>query len=207
MAEPMIPSDGELLRLMVAGDEPAFTALYRRHQGFVYRFALMMSGSADVAEEVTQEVFLALIRDAHGYDPARGALDAYLRGMARNQVLRLLARERPYVRLVEEAEEGEAVLITQLIARDDQFRDCTRNEVIRLVRQAVLALPTHYREVLVLCDFQELSHAEAALVLDCPVGTVNSRLRRGHALLLKRFSVIGKIDSAAQDTQGTRCFA
>jgi len=207
MATPMTPSDAELLQLIVAGDEPAFTALYRRHQGFVYRFALMMSGSTDVAEEVTQEVFLALIRDTHGYDPARGALDAYLRGMARNQVLRLLARERPYVPLVEEAEEGAAVLITQLIARDDQFRDCTRNEVIKLVRQAVLALPIHYREVLVLCDFQELSHAEAALVLDCPVGTVNSRLHRGHALLLKRLRVIGKIDSAARDTQGTRCFA
>lgn len=207
MANPMIPSDDELLRLMVAGDEPAFTALYRRHQGFVYRFALMMSGAADLAEEVTQEVFLALIRDAHRYDPARGALDAYLRGMARNQVLRLLARERPYVPLVEEAEEGEAVLITQLLAREDQFRDCTRNEVVRLIRQAVLALPTHYREVLVLCDFQELSHVEAAQVLDCPVGTVNSRLHRGHALLLKRLRVIGKTDSAAHNTQGTRCFA
>jgi len=207
MAEPVIPSDGELLRLMVAGDEPAFTALYRRHQGFVYRFALSMSGSTDLAEEVTQEVFLALIRQAHRYDPARGALEAYLCGMARNQVLRLLARERPYVPLVEEAEEGQAVLLTQLIAHDDQFRDCTRNEVIRSVRQAVLALPTLYREVLVLCDFQELSHAEAALVLDCPVGTVNSRLHRAHALLLKRLRVMGRFDSAAQDTQGTRCFA
>jgi RNA polymerase sigma-70 factor (ECF subfamily) len=167
----------------------------------------MMSGATDLAEEVTQEVFLALIREAHRYDPARGALDAYLRGMARNQVLRLLARERPYVPLVEEAEEGEAVLITQLIARDDQLRDCTRNQVIRLVRQAVLALPTHYREVLVLCDFQELSHAEAALVLDCPVGTVNSRLHRGHALLLKRLRAMGSFETAAQDRQGTRCFA
>jgi RNA polymerase sigma-70 factor, ECF subfamily len=207
MTNPMTPTDAELLRLIVAGNEPAFTALYRRHQGFVYRFALMMSGAADLAEEVTQEVFLALIRDANRYDPERGAFTAYLCGMARNQVLRVLARERPFVPLVHESGESEAAPLIQLIAREDQFSDCTRNEISRLVRQAVLALPAHYREVVVLCDFQELSHAEAALALDCPAGTVNSRLRRGHALLLKKLCLMDGSDSAAAKTQRTTCFA
>src|SRR5262245_56203160 len=161
MTKTMTPSDAELLRLIVAGDEPAFAALYQRHQGFIYRFALLMSGAPNIAEEVTQEVFLALIREAHRYDPARGSLAAYLCGVARNQVLRLLARERPYVPLVEETEEGEAVPLAQLIAPDDPLGNCTRNEVVKLVRQAVLALPERYREVIVLCDFQELSYAEA----------------------------------------------
>src|SRR5262249_6572876 len=200
-------SDAELLRLIAAGDEPAFTALYRRHQGAIYRFALLMSGAADIAEEVTQEVFLALIREGRRYDPARGSLSAYLYGMARNQVLRLLARERPYVPLVEEAEEGEAAPLTQLIARDDPLSNCARNEVIKLVRQAVLSLPAHYREVVVLCDFQELSHAEAAQALDCPVGTVSSRLHRGHDLLLKRLRAATRLGSTAPDAQGMRCFA
>jgi RNA polymerase sigma-70 factor (ECF subfamily) len=207
MTKPITPSDAELLRLTVAGDEPAFMALYRRHQGTVYRFALMMSGAADLAEEVTQEVFLALIRDTHRFDPARGVLAAYLCGVARNQVLRLLARERPYVPLIEKTVEGEDIPLTQLIAREDQFRDCTRNEVSRLVRQAVLALPIHYREVVVLVDFQEWSHAEAAQALDCPLSTVNSRLRRGHALLLKRLRAMGGLDPVAQGTQTMRCFA
>ncbi|MGH9851826.1 MAG: RNA polymerase sigma factor, partial [Blastocatellia bacterium] len=201
------PSDAELLRLMVAGDEQAFTALYRRHQGFVYRFALLMSGRANIAEEVTQEVFLALLCQAHRYDPARGSLSAYLYGAARNQVLRLLERERPYVQLVEEADEGAAVPLAQLIAGDDPLNDCTRNEAIKLVREAVLALPTRYREVIVLCDFQELSRAEAALALDCPVGTVDSRLHRGHTLLLKKLRAAARLDSAAPDAQGMRCFA
>src|SRR5262245_66395003 len=135
MTKPMSSSDAELLRLMVAGDEQAFTALYRRHQGFVYRFALLMSGRANIAEEVTQEVFLALLYQAHRYDPARGSLSAYLCGTARNQVLRLLERERPYVQLVEEADEGEAVPLTQLIAEDDPLGNCTRNEAIKLVRE------------------------------------------------------------------------
>ena len=201
----MTPSDAELLRLIVAGDEPAFAALYRRHQGFIYRFALLMSGTASLAEEVTQEVFLALMREPKRYDAARGSLAAYLCGVARNQMLRLLSRERPYLPLVEEAEADEAVPLAQLIAPDDPLGNFTRNEVIALVRQAVLALPERYREVIVLCDFQELSYAEAALVLDCPVGTVNSRLHRGHALLLKKLRASGKLDSATPDA--LRCFA
>jgi RNA polymerase sigma-70 factor (ECF subfamily) len=207
MTKPMASSDAELLRLMVAGDEQAFTALYRRHQGFVYRFALLMSGRASIAEEVTQEVFLALLRQARRYDPACGSLSAYLYGTARNQVLRLLERERPYVQLVEEADEGEAVPLTRLVAGDDPLNDCARKEAIKLVREAVLALPARYREVIVLCDFLELSRAEAALALDCPVGTVDSRLHRGHTLLLKKLRAAVRLDPAAPDAQGLRCFA
>jgi RNA polymerase sigma-70 factor (ECF subfamily) len=207
MTKPMVPSDAELLRLMLAGDEQAFTALYRRHKGIVYRFALLMSGQSSVAEEVTQEVFLALLRNGRRYDPERGSLKSYLCGAARNQVLLLIEKERPYVQLVEESDDGEAVPIAQLISGDDPLGDCTRNEANRLVRQAVLALPARYREVIVLCDFQEMSYAEAALTLDCPIGTVNSRLHRGHALLLKKLRAAVRLDSAAPDAQGMRCFA
>src|SRR5215470_359283 len=118
ITKPMVPSDAELLRLMLAGDEQAFTALYRRHKGLIYRFALLMSGQTSIAEEVTQEVFLALLRNGNRYDPARGSLTSYLCGAARNQVLLLLEKERPYVQLVEEADEGEVVPITHLIAAD-----------------------------------------------------------------------------------------
>ena len=203
----MVPSDAELLRLMLAGEEIAFTELYRRHKGFVYRFALLMSGQASVAEEVTQEVFLALLRNGHRYDPERGSLKAYLCGAARNQVLLLMEKERPYVQLVEESDEGESVPIAQLISGDDPLGNCARNEANRLVRQAVQAQPPRYREVIVLCDFQEMSYPEAALTLDCPIGTVNSRLHRGHALLLKKLRAAVRLDSAAPDAQGMRCFA
>jgi RNA polymerase sigma-70 factor (ECF subfamily) len=68
-------------------------------------------------------------------------------------------------------------------------------------------LPARYREVVVLCDFQELSYAEAAVVLDCAIGTVNSRLHRGHALLLKKLRSAGEVDAATPDSQVMRCFA
>jgi RNA polymerase sigma-70 factor, ECF subfamily len=210
MRDSETPEDAELLRLAAAGDEQAFTALYRRHKGFIYRFALLMSGRATVAEEVTQEVFLGLFRNRGRYDPTRGSLGAYLCGAARNHVLRMLERERSFVQLLEEADEGEAAPAVRLIAEDDPLSNCTRNESIQLIRQAVLALPARYREVIVLCDFQELSYAEAAEALDCPIGTINSRLHRGHALLLDRLikmqGAAGKLDSAPS-SQRMRCFA
>jgi RNA polymerase sigma-70 factor (ECF subfamily) len=178
------PSDAELLRLMAAGDEAAFVGLYERHQAAIYRFALLMSGAPNIAEEVTQEVFMALIREPNRYQPTRGQLLGFLYGVARNHVLRVLQRERHYVQLPDESDEAAAY--ESLTSLTDPFSDCNRHEVIKLVRQAVLSLPPRYREVVVLCDFQELSCAEAAAALDCPVGTLNSRLHRAHSLLVKK---------------------
>jgi RNA polymerase sigma-70 factor (ECF subfamily) len=185
MSKAMTPSDDDLLRRMKAGDEEAFTALYRRHQGNIYRFALLMSGSAATADDVTQEVFLVLMRGGHGFDSARGPLAAFLYGIARNQVLRSRRWERVCDPLEDETEDGE-VIVRHLIAEDDPLADIVRDEMIGAVRQAVLALPARYREVVVLCDFQELSYAEAALVLDCALGTVSSRLNRARTLLANR---------------------
>src|SRR5688500_813521 len=73
-------SDSELLRSMLAGDEDALALLYRRRQGAIYRFALQMSGSKTIAEDVTQEVFLFLMREGHVFDSARGSVSAFLLG-------------------------------------------------------------------------------------------------------------------------------
>jgi len=92
-------SDDELLSRLQSGDEQAFVTLYRRRQAALYRFVLHMSGSASVAEDVTQEVFLALIRNECGFDPERGSLSGYLFGIARKLVLRHLERGRSDVAL------------------------------------------------------------------------------------------------------------
>jgi RNA polymerase sigma-70 factor, ECF subfamily len=202
---PNTPNDAELLRLMAAGDDQAFAILYRRYQGAIYRFVSLMCGSVNIAEEVTQEVFLVLVREPSRFDPSRGPLLPYLYGVARIHCLRFLKRERPYVSLAEETEDDNSCSL--YAAQSDPFGDCSRKEVVWLVRQAVLTLPRRYREVVVLCDFQEVSCAEAAVALDCALGTVSSRLHRGHLLLLKKLSVTGKFDSASANAQQTRCFA
>jgi RNA polymerase sigma-70 factor, ECF subfamily len=202
------PSDDELLRLSLAGDEEAFVTLYRRRQGGVYRFALQMSGSRSTAEDVTQEVFMVLMRDTHGYDAARGSLSSYLYGIARNHVLRSLDRNRPFVSMTEtDGDEGSENANEQLVAQDDPLTDLARNETIATVRQAILALPSHYREVVVLCDLHEMSYAEAAEVLRCAVGTVRSRLHRARALLIQKLHATGAADSAKHSFKTAGCFA
>ncbi|HEY9403425.1 MAG TPA: RNA polymerase sigma factor [Pyrinomonadaceae bacterium] len=202
-------SDEELLRLMTAGDADAFAALYRRRQAGIYRFALQMCGSEGIAEDVTQEVFMMLVRDSHMFDPARGALSSYLYGVARNQVLRRLEKERHFVAMTDETAEGDGAtsVPTHLVAADDPLAELARSELIETVRQAVLALPAHYREVVVLCELHEMSYAEAAAVLGCAVGTVRSRLHRARSLLCERLRETRGRDAATTDFDPLRCFA
>ncbi|MDX6611047.1 MAG: polymerase sigma-70 factor, subfamily [Blastocatellia bacterium] len=198
------PSDSELLQAMLAGDEAALATLYRRRQGGIYRFAVQMSGSPGFAEDVTQEVFMALMRDSSSYDPARGPLNWFLLGMARNLMRQRLGRERFYTSLSDEPGDGTGAMID---AASDPLTELARTETIAEVRRAVLSLPQRYREVVVLCELQELSYAEAATVLDCAVGTVRSRLHRARAMLLKKMRSARSEDKAAQTVKTARCFA
>ena len=197
-------NDEDLLRLALAGDEAAFTALYRRRQQSVYRFALQMSGSRSIAEDVTQEVFMALVRDGQRFDPERGRLLAFLFGVARNHVLRRCDRERLFSPLIE-ADEGGPVDVT-LATEGDPLSELTRGEMIARVRAAVLALPPHYREAVVLCDLNEMSYAEAAEVIGCAVGTVRSRLHRARAILIEKLRGAGD-ESTSRAVNPAGCFA
>src|SRR3954466_7957319 len=89
-------SDEDLLRRSVAGDEDAFVSLYRRRQTGIYRFALHMSGSTSVADEVTQEAFLTLIREGSRFDASRGSVLGYLYGVARKHILKRLEHDRRF---------------------------------------------------------------------------------------------------------------
>lgn len=165
---------------MLGGCAESFAALYDRRQGGVYRFALRMTGSEAFAEDVTQDVFLALVREGCQFDSSRGSFKSYLYGMARHRVLRRLERERAHVAI----DEGEGGAFEELPnAADDPFADLAREELVGLIRQAVLSLPPHFREVIVLCHLQEMNYAEAAEVVACPVGTVRSRLARAREML------------------------
>lgn len=171
------PPDAELVRRAQGGERDAFALLYRRHQAVLYRFAYAMTNSATLADDVVQDVFLALMRDLGRYVPERAPLRTYLFGVARNvarnksrSVWRLLSLD--YANEASGSDDPEAALSTS---------EDTRN-----LRRCLGALPARYREVIVLCDLQELDYADAATVLAVPVGTVRSRLHRGRQMLLER---------------------
>src|SRR5258705_11829161 len=178
------PSDSDLLQSMMAGDEAALAALYQRRDRDIFGFALQMCGSRALADDVTQEVFMVLIRESHTFDAARGSVNACLMGVARNHVLRRLRRERFYVSMEEDSENDTATKVPR--TSENPLDELSRTETIESVRKAVLALPERYREVVVLCDLQEMSYVEAAEILGCAVGTVRSRLHRARALLIEK---------------------
>lgn len=175
-------TDEQLLAEALAGNEDAFTVLYRRRQGPVFRFALHMSGSPQIAEEVTQDVFIFLVQRGKDFDPSRAALGAYLFGVARNYVRRALERNYTEATLTTPAEDE----TRSLLVENDPSGGIQREQVSSAVWKAVLSLPEHYREVVVLCDLQEQTYADAASALGCAIGTIRSRLHRAHEVLSKK---------------------
>jgi len=170
-------NEGALLLRLQAGEEGAFELLYGRHQPRIYRYALRMCGSPEMADDVVQEVFLGLIRGARGYDSKAGPLGSYLYGMARNLLFRQLG-----VTGGVELEEDSAVV------ENDPLEGLHQARQVERVRAALNALPAHYREVVVLCDMEEMSYADVAELLGVALGTVRSRLHRARGLLMERLT-------------------
>ena len=173
-------SDEALLERIVLGDgdEPAFGELYRRYNRDIYRFAYGMCGAAWIAEDCTQDVFLGMLERGAGYRRFNGSLRAWLYGIARHKVIDRL-RQRGRL---------EFGFDPSHVGDDSQGPDqyVVSHRRVDDLRRAIVALPIRYREVIVLCELEELSYADAAGMLDCPVGTVRSRLHRARGMLAKK---------------------
>jgi RNA polymerase sigma-70 factor, ECF subfamily len=195
-------TDSKLLIRIRSGDEEAFAALYRQRQAAIYRFALHMSGSITAAEDVVQEVFLVLLREECGFDPERGTLSGYLFGIARKLVLRHVERSRSDVALESDLDDA---ALPALAVNDDPLAKLTEREGIAALRRAVQALPRRYREVVILCDLEEVDYADAAVALGCPIGTVRSRLHRARGLLLDRLDQERSPRQAMRGLRPVRC--
>jgi RNA polymerase sigma-70 factor, ECF subfamily len=181
--------DDVLLRRAAKGDEEAFLLIYRRHQAAMYRFALRMTGNTWAAEEIVQDVFMTLMRNPKKYDASRGALGAFLYGVARNRVMKHLERLPREVALEEKNEDGTGSgIVLQDASTPASWLE--KRERVRQVRDAVQELPVEFREAVVLCELEELSYEEAAQMAGCPIGTIRSRLHRGKALLMAKLEML-----------------
>jgi RNA polymerase sigma-70 factor (ECF subfamily) len=181
-------TDTDLLRAMRGGAADAFTALYRRHQGPLYRFALLRCGSPGSAADVVQETFMGLLTGRFQFDPLRGQLPHFLFGVARNLILKLEDGGRRHVRPApgDDDDTGPPDL------PDEHACPLARvlgNESAEQVRHALALLPPHYRDAVILYEMHELSYAEIAAICQVDIGTVRSRLSRGRAALARRLQV------------------
>ena len=169
----MEPTDEDLYSRMKRGDQRAIEQLYERREPGLFRYALHMSGDRTIAEEATHEAFLALIQPGSRFDPVRGSLEAYMYGTVRN-VIRAMRRTQSVG--------PESDPATQ----HDMLGALIGNEQTMALRAALRDLPTAYRDAVVLCDLEEWSYEDAARMMDCPIGTIRSRLHRARLMLAEK---------------------
>jgi RNA polymerase sigma-70 factor, ECF subfamily len=180
--------DAEYMALLVAGDCAALRPLYERHGRALLRFSAAMCRSRQSAEDMVHDTFVELMREPGNFDPAQGTVFAYLCGVLRHRISHHYRQQRRWVALDDEAHtraQHDAPAPADEIAR---------SELTAAFRQAMLELPVPHREVIALCDLEELPYVTVASILDCPVGTVRSRLHRARALLTIRLVSLEAIE-------------
>lgn len=170
-------SDELLLKQAGKGDDESFLELYRRYRNPIFRFAYRMSGSIEVAEDVTHDCFLNLIRRPENFNPGLGSLQTYLYAAARNLSLKQF-RHR-----TREAAMADLEVEPSGPAREEPLGQLLEEEMAAKVRAAIAALPELQREVLVLYEYEGLALNEIAGIVGAGVGAVKARLFRARQRL------------------------
>jgi RNA polymerase sigma-70 factor (ECF subfamily) len=159
-------TDTELLRQVAAGDEAAFAELYDLYAPAVYNYLLRLVNESTVAEEILQEVFLAMWQSAHRFRE-EAKVKTWLFRIAHHQAVSWLRRTRAVLWPDDDLEDEE---------HDHIEEHLTRSWQIDQVRAALARLSPNHRAVIELTFVQGLSYSEIAEVMSCPIGTVKSRM-------------------------------
>lgn len=180
--------DVEQMARLAAGDTSALHELYATHGRALLRFSTAMCRSRQAAEDLVHDTFVALLHGRTLFDPSQGTVFAYLCGVLRHRISRHFRQQKRWVAL---DPRGESLDESQEPANVDEI---ARSELSAAFRRAMLELPLQHREVIALCDLEELPYATVAGILDCPIGTVRSRLHRARALLTLRLASLEHIE-------------
>jgi RNA polymerase sigma-70 factor, ECF subfamily len=187
--------DTDNMARLAAGDAEALRCIYVQHGRALLRFSAALCRSRQLSEDMVHDVFIALMRAPGDFDPARGSLFAYLCGVLRHCVSRHLRKERRWVTFDTPEDCVDAAGVAEGPADE-----LVRGEQSAAFRRAVLDLPLQHREVIALCDLEELPYSTVAEILSCPIGTVRSRLHRARALLTLRLASLEILDLDADVT-------
>lgn len=165
-----IPAEHDLMRRIARGEQQAFEQLYRLHRGRTLGQARALCGSRELAEDLTQECFASVWRNAHLYRPERGSPGAWLAGILRNRATD--AWRRASSRPAEVSDQGSS---HPQVAPEDAADILDR----AAVRAHLAALPREQREVLFLAYHADLTYAQIAVSSGASLGTVKGRGRLG----------------------------
>ena len=165
-------TDELLLKEAGEGDQAAFLKLYDRYREPIFRFAYRLLGSVEIAEDVTHDCFLSLIRKPENYRPERASLKTYLYAAARNLALKHFRDQGRETALDEVREEPRDS------PRRGPLRRLLDEELATQVREAIFSLPPLQREALILFEYEGLSLNEVAEVAGTDTGAIKARLYR-----------------------------
>lgn len=165
----------QLIMLTAQGDQASLATLYDRTSPQVFGLILKILNNREAAEEVTLDVYTQVWRQAHTYDPTRGAPGAWLMMLARTRAI-----DRFRAGVVERSR-SESLDAADLFASGDDSpeQEVEGHERRKFVRQALAVLTTEQRQAIALAYFYGLSHSEIAEKLQLPLGTVKTRMRLG----------------------------
>jgi len=178
------PSDGALIERVVARDESALAELYDRYSGMVSAVAMRVLRDTGAAEEVLQDIFYQLWRNAAQFDPNRGSLAGWLLVSTRNRSISLLRRKNPG----EPGGEAEELLMQKIALPFHLETAVTQQQLLSKVKGAMASLPQAQRESVELAYFEGLTHSEIAERTGEPLGTVKTRLRSALETLKRAFN-------------------
>jgi len=167
--------DAALLSRLLRRDVSAFEQLYERHSRLVYRLVLRIVQQAATSEEVVQDIFLQLWRNAKHYDSTRGPFAPWLLTLARNRALDHLRLKSERQRRLEE----QADTLPAVFAAPDYEHELDEKRRAERVRALMASLAPQQKKAIELAYFEGLSHSEIAATLKEPLGTVKSWIRNG----------------------------
>lgn len=171
--------DETLLARYLAGDEKAFEELLERHLGGVYSFVAQYVGSAEEAEDITQEAFFKVWKNLKKFDPKKASFKTWCMRIVRNSAVDFLRKKKSVPFSQFENEEGENLLEEGLAAPEPSAEeDFLKREQAQVVQHAIQHLPLHQREILLLYLQNDMTFVEIGRTLDASVNTVKSRYRR-----------------------------
>jgi RNA polymerase sigma-70 factor (ECF subfamily) len=179
------PTDAELVRQCRKGDSGAWGTIVQRHHTRVYNLAYRFTARFDLAEELTQEIFLKIWRTLGQYRPQAGSFPTWMTRVARNHLIDFHRKHKTELARTDSVDEHSDRGTEFASGAENPGQTFEREERARHVHRMLLELPAHYREAVILRDLEELTYDEMLSILGVPIGTVKSRINRGRIELAK----------------------
>jgi RNA polymerase sigma-70 factor (ECF subfamily) len=195
-------SEAELMRQVAAGEIGGLEVLYDRYHAMAYALALRITTETGLAEDVVQDSFLGVWRNAGRYAEPRGTVRSWLLAIVRHRAIDALRRQRASVALGEESEEA----LPPNLTLPDIWPEVAGRLDGERVREAIRTLPPAQRDAIELAYFDGLTQREIATRTGAPLGTVKSRMRLGlvslREQLVGHFEVVVPSETAVNGKRG-----